>query len=135
MTQEQLSALKSNLQRELELCDKRSKELQTLVKEGQPLTDSAMQGVTYGLNGLGGSYGGAPRARHSMLDGIWDHHSDVDTANDTGSEATDLADSWLLGDEDAAEVQAMQPNEAQTQQQPQSHQEQQPANDNAMEVT
>lgn len=96
MTQDQLVALRANLQRELDFCDRKSKDLRALVKAESPLTDAAVLGVTYGSNGLGGCYGGAPRARCSMLDGVWDCRSDIATELDTGSEATDLADSWLL---------------------------------------
>jgi hypothetical protein len=93
MTQEQLAALKVNLQRELEFCDRKCGELRQLIKHEAPLTDVVMAGVTYDRRGLGGTYGGIPRARQSMLDGIWNHRSDVETEEDTGSEATDLGDS------------------------------------------
>ena len=52
-----------------------------------------MNAITYDTNGLGGSYGGMPRFGRSMLEGLLDFDSDVDTDLDVGSEATDLADS------------------------------------------
>jgi hypothetical protein len=95
MTQEQLAVLKVNLRRELEFCDRKCGEMRQLIKREEPLTDIVMAGVTYDAHGLGGTYGGIPRARQSMLDGIWNHRSDVETEEDTGSEATDLGDSFL----------------------------------------
>ena len=93
MSQEQLATLKSNLQREVEFCERKCEDLRALVARDAPLTADAMAGVTYDARGLGGTYGGMPRARPSMLDGVWNYRSDVDTEDDTGSEATDLADS------------------------------------------
>lgn len=104
MTQEQLAALKVNLHRELEFCDKKTKDLEQMAKRKANLTEAVLMGVTYSRNGLGGSYGGMPRARQSMLDGVWDYRSDVETEFETGSEVTDLADSWI----DAVEQQSVQ---------------------------
>lgn len=93
MSQEQLATLKSGLQREVEFCERKCDDLRALVARDAPLTTDAMAGVTYDSRGLGGTYGGMPRARPSMLDGVWNCRSDVDTEDDTGSEATDLGDS------------------------------------------
>lgn len=60
---------------------------------GVDALDALLQGVTYDAQGMGGSYGGMPRMGRSLLDGIMDVDSDVDTDEDFGSEATDLADS------------------------------------------
>lgn len=95
MTQEQLAALKGNMQRELDFLDRKTRTLKSSAQRDAPLSDSMLAGVTYGRSGMGGSYGGMPRARQSMLDGVWDYRSDVETELDTGSEATDLLDSRL----------------------------------------
>jgi hypothetical protein len=59
-------------------------------------TTTVMNGVTYEADGLGGSYGGLPQCGRSMLEGVLHFDSEVDTDDDVGSEATDLADSYTL---------------------------------------
>jgi adenosylmethionine-8-amino-7-oxononanoate aminotransferase len=82
--------LRMAYERERQFCEDKAQMIEAL--SGEPM-EQLLHGVTYDANGMGGSYGGMPRVGRSLLDGILDMHSDGDTDDDNGSEATDLADS------------------------------------------
>lgn len=74
------------------------------------ISDEIMKGVTYETSGLGGSYGGHPRLRSSVLQCLLPgYHSDDDA--DNCSEATDWSQQWAPvaqpGDNDATSRQGM----------------------------
>lgn len=85
--------LRKALKDELDFC--RGKLAQIEHNPAQLLTDTLLRGVTYDQNGLGGSYGGAPRSKGDMLHGLMCYDSE-DSELDNGSEATDLRDSCDL---------------------------------------
>lgn len=74
------------------------------------MSDEIMKGVTYETSGLGGSYGGHPRLRNSVLQCLLPgYNSDEDV--DNCSEATDWSQQWgqgaQAGDNDATSRQGM----------------------------
>lgn len=85
-------AIRKLLQDEEEFLLAKGMELQTVLLEGNDeLTQEHMHGVTYGLNGLGGSYGGMPRTRSGVLQALLPGYVGEEDIQGECSEATDFS--------------------------------------------
>jgi hypothetical protein len=88
----QLAELQAALRSEHDFLVAKDRDLAASLLEGRSdLTAAHLAGVTYGRDGLGGAYGGAPRAAAGPL---------------AGAEVTDLGDSWLQGETDTEKAAA-----------------------------
>lgn len=80
------------LQDEEEFLVTKGMELRTVLLEGNDeLTEDHMHGVTYGQQGLGGSYGGMPRTRSGVLQALLPGYVGEDDIDGECSEATEFS--------------------------------------------
>eukprot|EP00892_Ulva_mutabilis_P009883 jgi/Ulvmu1/7267/UM035_0055.1 len=87
------AAIRKVLQDEEEFLAAKGMELRTVLLEGNDeLAEDHMHGVTYGMHGLGGSYGGMPRTRSGVLQALLPGYVGEDDAQGDCSEATDFSD-------------------------------------------
>lgn len=100
-----LANLRRAVQEESKFIENKITGLNEMLLAGQmSMSDEIMKGVTYETSGLGGSYGGHPRLRSSVLQCLLPgYNSDEDV--DNCSEVTDWSQQWgqaaLPGDNDA----------------------------------
>lgn len=108
---EDVANLRRAMQEENRFVDNKITGLNEMLLAGQmSMSDEMMKGVTYETSGLGGSYGGHPRMRSSVLQCLLPgYHSDEGV--DNCSEATDWSQQWgedvQPGDNDATSRQGM----------------------------
>lgn len=92
------AAIRKVLQDEEEFLVAKGMELRTVLLEGNDeLTEDHMHGVTYGLHGLGGSYGGMPRTRSGVLQALLPGYLGDEDIDRDCSEVTDFsgASRWV----------------------------------------
>lgn len=91
---EDLTNLRRAVQEESRLIEHKITGLNEMLLAGQmSMSDEIMKGVTYETSGLGGSYGGHPRLRSSVLQCLLPgYNSDEDV--DNCSEVTDWSQQW-----------------------------------------